>query len=76
MISITIDPISLCDVTDLEHSPFVMEGSCNSVMKIYFETEANKQEYLGTEIHGRLKSCNLNRIFNEMADNSNTRSIN
>lgn len=76
MITVTPDPVTLCDVTDLEHAPFVIEGSGSSAMKIYFKTEANKQEYFGTEIHGGLNFGNLNRIFNEMADNPNTGSIN
>ncbi len=75
MITVTLDPVTL-HVTDHEHAPFMIEGSRSRAMKIYFETEANKQEYLGTEIHGNLNSGNLNRIFDEMADNSNTRSIN
>jgi hypothetical protein len=52
MITVTLDPVTLCDVTDLEHAPFEIEGSGSSAMKIYSETEVNKQEYLGTEIHG------------------------
>jgi hypothetical protein len=74
MIPLTLDPVTLRDVTDLEHAPFVIEGS--GEMKIYFESEANRLEYLGTEIHGSLNNGNLGRIFNEMADNPNTGSIN
>lgn len=76
MITVTLDPVTLRDVSDLEHAPFVIEGSGSGAMKIYFESEANKQEYLGTEIHGSLNSANLDRIFGEMADNPNTGSIN
>ncbi len=76
MITVTLDPITLRDVTDLEHAPCLIEGKGSGEMKIYFESERNKQEYLGTEIHGSLNTSNLSRIFNEMADNPNTGSIN
>ena len=86
MITVTIDPITLCNVNDLEHAPFVIEDSNSgrSAMKIFFETEASKQiyleeylkEYLDTESHGSLNSGNLNPFFDEMANNPNTRSIN
>ncbi len=74
MITFTKAPITLNDVADLAKVPFLIEGS--GALKINFESEANKQKYLGTEIHGSLNSGNLNRIFNEMADNLNTGSIN
>jgi hypothetical protein len=76
MITVTLNPVTVCDVSDLEHAPFDIEGIGSGEMKIYFESEANRQEYLGIEIHGRLNSDNLNRIFDEMADNPNTGSIN
>jgi hypothetical protein len=76
MITVTLDPITLRDVTDLEQAPFLVEGKGSGEMKIYFESETTKQEYLGTEIHGSLNTSNLSRIFNEMADNPNTGSIN
>lgn len=76
MITVTLDPVTLRDVSDLDHAPFVVEGSGSGEMKIYFESEANKQEYLGTEIHGSLNTGNLTRIFNAIADNPTTGSIN
>lgn len=76
MITVTLDPVTLRDVSDLEHAPFVVEGYGSGAMKIYFESEATKQEYLDTETHGSLNTGNLSRIFNEMADNPNTGSIN
>jgi hypothetical protein len=42
----TTDPISLNDVKDLSKAPFVVEGD----LKIYFENERNKAEYLGIEV--------------------------
>jgi hypothetical protein len=76
MITVTLDPISLNDVKDLSTAPFLIEGQGNGSMKIYFESEANKAEYLETETHGSVNSSGLTRIFSEMADNPDTGSIN
>ena len=40
----TLDPISMNDVIDTETAPFTIDGD----LKIYFESEANKKEYLDT----------------------------
>jgi hypothetical protein len=42
----TIDPITGNRVTDLEHHPFVVEGSGVAAMKIYFESEDTRRAYL------------------------------
>ncbi len=42
----TTDPITGNDVKDLEHAPFVVEGD----LKIYFESEDSKREYLDIEV--------------------------
>ncbi len=76
MMTVTLDPISLKDVVDLEHAPFIVEGNGSGAMKIYFESEANKQEYLDTEIHGTLNSSGLKQIFDDIADSPITGSIN
>ncbi len=76
MITFTRDPITLNDVTNLAEAPFVVEGKGSGMIKIYFESEANRQEYLATEVHGGVQSSGLKRIFNEMADNPDTGSIN
>ena len=39
----TTDPISGKDVTDLARAPFVVEGSGDSALKIYFENEDNRR---------------------------------
>lgn len=46
MIVTTIDPVTGNKVTDLEHHPFVVEGSGVAAMKIYFESEETKRTYL------------------------------
>ncbi len=76
MITVTRDPITLNDVTDLEHAPCLIEGSGSGAMKIYFESEANKQEYLATEVHGGVNSSGLKKIFDDIADSPITGSIN
>ncbi len=46
----TTDPISGNDVKDIEHAPFVVEGSGDASLKIYFESEDNKRAYLEVEL--------------------------
>jgi len=76
MITTTLDPISLNDVTDTENAPFLIEGEGASALKIYFESEANRQAYLDTPVHGSDGLQGLKQIFDDMADNPNTGSIN
>lgn len=76
MMIVTKDPITLNDVTDLDHAPFLIEGQWSGQMKIYFESEANKQEYLGTETHGSCNTSGLKQIFDDMADCPITGGIN
>ena len=45
----TTDPISGNDVTDLENAPFVIEGSGADALKIYFESQQNRESYLEIE---------------------------
>jgi len=42
----TIDPVTGNKVTDLEHHPFVVEGSGMATLKIYFESEDTRRAYL------------------------------
>lgn len=75
---ITLDPITLNDVTDIDNAPFIVEGEGASALKIYFESEHNLQEYLDTPMHGSdgASGAALNGIFDAMADNPDTGSIN
>lgn len=45
----TTDPISGKDVTDLENAPFVIEGNGEDALKIYFESQKNRANYLEIE---------------------------
>ena len=76
MLYATRDPISMNDVVDPEHAPFVIEGTGDSALKIYFESEENKREYLAIEMHGSDNMAGLRHIYDGMADNPNTGSIN
>lgn len=74
----TLDPITLNDVTDLDNAPYVIEGEGEHQIKIFFESEENKNEYLDIPMHGSDGSggAALKKIFDEMADNPDTGSIN
>jgi len=76
MITTTLDPISLNDVTDIDNAPYIVEGEGNGALKIYFESEENKQAYLETPVHGSEDMSGLKQIYDDMADNPNTGSIN
>ena len=76
MITTTLDPITLNDVTDLENAPYAIEGEGDGALRIYFETEENKQEYLNTPVHGSDDMSGLKNIYDDMANNPNTGSIN
>lgn len=74
----TLDPMTLNDVHDLERAPFVIEGEGDNAIKIYFESEASRDEYLDLEIHGSdgESGAGMQAIFQAMADNPDTGSIN
>jgi len=76
MITTTLDPISMNDVVDPESAPFIIEGEGENALKIYFESEANRQEYLAIPVHGSEEMSGLKKIYDDMADNPNTGSIN
>ena len=68
----TLDPISMNDVKDTQTAPYVIDGD----LKIYFESEANKNEYLDIPLHSALNSEALNKVFDDAADSPITGSIN
>lgn len=47
----TTDPVSANDVIDTDNAPFVMEGAGANALKICFESEDNKLEYLDIPVH-------------------------
>ena len=74
---ISLDPISLDDVTDIKNAPCLIEGSGDNDLKIYFEPEHNRQEYLAKTLHGSDGgSTALNGIYNAISESPITGSIN
>ena len=72
----TLDPMTLNDVANTETAPYVIEGKGDQAIKIYFETEENKQDYMSMEMHGSDNISGLKGIYDAMADNPDTGSIN
>lgn len=70
----TLDPISLNDVTDIANAPFVIEGEGPNALKIYFENEANKAEYLDIPLH--TANATLSAAYAKVADSDITGTIN
>ena len=72
----TMDPMTLNDVKDINNAPYVLEGEAEQSIKIYFETETSRQEYVDMEIHGSDGISGLKGIYAAMAENPDTGSIN
>ena len=70
----TLDPMTLNDVTDLENAPFVIEGEGANALKIYFENEKNKAEYLAIPLH--TANATLSKAYAQIADSEITGTIN
>ena len=70
----TLDPISMREVTDTDHAPFVIEGHGPDPLKIYFENETNKAEYLAITLH--TANATLSATDAETADSDITGTIN
>ncbi|MGD8588880.1 MAG: hypothetical protein PVG22_08635 [Chromatiales bacterium] len=49
----TTDPITLRDVSDPDHHPYLYEWDGFNGLEIYFETEINRQIYLDMKILSR-----------------------
>ena len=59
----TTDPISGKDVTDIDNAPYVIEGSGENALKIYFESQENKSSYL--EIESKTPKKVLLDVYNK-----------
>lgn len=63
----TRDPMTGNEVSSLDKAPFVVEGEGNGALKIYFESDQTRQDYLAIE--PRIpQACSLN-LYNTFADN-------
>jgi hypothetical protein len=72
----TLDPMTLNDVKDIDNAPFIIEGEGDNAIKIFFESEESKQEYENLEMHGSDNISGLKSIYDSMAENPDTGSIN
>ncbi len=70
----TTDPMTGNDVTDLDKAHFVVEGRGESALKIYFESEQSRQEYL--EFVAESSDHNPVDAYNQIADNETMGTIN
>ena len=70
----TLDPISMNDVHDLGSAPYVVEGQGPNALKIYFENERNRAEYLDIPLHGA--NSTLIAAYARVADSDITGTIN
>ena len=70
MITTTLDPITLKDVTDLDNAPYLIEGEGENALRIYFESEQNRREYLNTPTHG--SDGGSNALNHEQLRNADT----
>jgi hypothetical protein len=68
------DPMSGNDVANIDSAPFVVEGSGSEALKIYFESEQNKQAYVAF-MQEYYESDSFD-ICNTFADNETTGTIN
>ncbi len=69
MIVTTIDPVTGNKVTDLEHHPFIVEGSGVAATKIYFESEETRRQYL--ESHEAYPDVFISSFGNDHEDPGN-----
>lgn len=70
----TTDPMTGNDVADLDNAPFVIEGQGHDALKIYFESVANRQEYLDISMNG--PDSTLLDALDSIKDNETMRTIN
>ena len=51
MITATTDPITSHKIKEFDNAPYIVEGKGPHALKIYFENEASKLEYLSSPLH-------------------------
>jgi hypothetical protein len=62
------------DVLDTETAPYVVEGDGPNALKIYFENEVNKAEYIAIPLH--TANATLSAAYALCADSDITGTIN
>ncbi len=69
MLVTTTDPTSANDVNNIDEAPYVVEGEGTSALKIYFESEQNRQSYL--EISLKSPGSSSVELYNDIKDKKN-----
>jgi len=70
----SLDPMTLNDVTELDNAPYIIDGVGPSALKIYFENETNKAEYLAIPMHAA--NVTVSAAYAKVADSDITGTIN
>lgn len=74
MLISTTDPITGNDVKNIEEAPYIVEGTGNSALNIYFKSGQNKREYLDISVSG--PEGNSIDAYNEISDHETMGTIN
>ena len=72
----TTDPMTGNEVTETETAPFVIEGDGDDALKIYFESEASRQEYVAFSAESDTADAGVVDAYNQLGDNETTGTIN
>lgn len=72
----TTDPMTGNEVRDTENAPFVVEGRGEGAIKIFFESEASRHEYLEFSAESAKPDPGVVGAYNQTRDNETTGTIN
>ncbi|UCC57051.1 MAG: hypothetical protein JSU75_04755 [Gammaproteobacteria bacterium] len=70
----TTDPMTGNDVVDPENAPFVIEGEGNDALKIYFESQESRQDYLDISVNE--PDSGILEVYESVKDNETMGTIN
>jgi hypothetical protein len=71
----TTDPTTGNEVHDTANVPFVAEGRGDDAIKIFFESEASRQEYLEFSAESAKPDPGVVGAYNQTKDNETTGTI-
>ena len=72
----TTDPMTGNEVTETDSAPFIIEGKGDDALKIYFESEASRQEYLDFSAENDTTDAGIIDAYNQLRDNETTGTVN
>ena len=72
----TTDPMTSNEVGDTANAPFVVEGRGENAIKILFESEASREEYLEFCAESAKPDAGVVGAYNQTRDNETTGTIN